>query len=477
MSTFAEYSTYDGVGLATLVQKKEVTPGEILEAAIARAERENAKTNFLATPMFDEARKSVNTVDTGLGFAGVPFAVKDLSLHCKGGRLTNGSRFFSGYVSDHDSELVSRYRRAGLVIIGRTTSPEFGLTTTTESRLFGATLNPWDTSATSGGSSGGSATAVASGVVPLASSGDGGGSIRIPASCCGLFGVKTTRGRVPAGPDHGEIANGLGAHHVLSRSVRDSARALDLTCAPETGAPYTAPRFEGTYEGAAAQDPRKLKIAVQRKAFNASKVHADCISATEDAAALCASLGHDVEYVDFSIDYQKLQRVIVTLFSSLVLANVRAREQELGRKVREDELEKRTFEYFHYAQSLTALDYLLALEDMHHFSRVFSRFFENYDVILSPTMSQPPKKIGDLSLDHQDVQENMRHLAETVGFTQIYNASGNPAMSVPLYWNEAGLPVGVQFGSRFGDEATLYGLAGQLERARPWFGRVPPNLS
>ncbi|HEV2598889.1 amidase [Sphingopyxis sp.] len=477
MSAFAEYASYDGVGLAELVQKKEVQPIELVEAAIARTTSENAKLNFLANPMFEQARKSAAKADIDGGFAGVPFALKDLSLHCKGGRLTNGSRLYRGYVSDHDSELASRYRQAGLIFVARTTSPEFGLTTTTESQLFGPTLNPWDSSLTPGGSSGGSAAAVAAGAVPLASAGDGGGSIRIPASCCGLFGLKTTRGRVPAGPAHGEIANGLGSHHVVSRSVRDSARALDLTCAPETGAPYTAPRSGGSYEEAASKDPRRLRIGVQRVAFNGANVHVDCLSATEDAAALCASLGHDVEYVDVSVDHQKLQRVIATLFGTLVIANVRGREAELGREARDDEIERATREYFDMASSFSALDYLLALEDMHLLGRRFATSFEDFDILLSPTMPQPPKKIGDLSLSHPEMSEHFAHLAETVGFTQIYNAAGSPAMSVPLYWNDAGIPIGVQFGARFGDEAALFGLAGQLERARPWLGRVPPGAS
>ncbi|MCJ7772177.1 MAG: amidase, partial [Desulfobacterales bacterium] len=292
MGRFKEYDTYDGLGLAELVRKKEISPDEICEEAISRIEALNPKLNAVITKMYDQGRKAVKDQLPDGPFTGVPFLLKDLLAAYAGVPMTSGSKAFKNYIPDHDSELVRRYKKAGLVILGKTNTPEFGLLGYTEPELHGITRNPWNTDHTPGGSSGGSAAAVASGMVPLASGGDGGGSIRIPASCCGLFGLKVTRGRNPTGPEHGAIWQGAVVEHVISRSVRDSAAILDSICGGDIGAPYYVPNPERPYLKEIEQNPGSLKIAFNTHSPIDTDVHPECVQAVEDTAKLLEKLGH-----------------------------------------------------------------------------------------------------------------------------------------------------------------------------------------
>jgi Asp-tRNA(Asn)/Glu-tRNA(Gln) amidotransferase A subunit family amidase len=470
--SFDDYESYDALGLAGLVRAGEVKPRELLEAALARAERRNPAVNAIVIPMADEARRVAEDPPAG-PFRGVPFLLKDLYAYYPGFRTTHGSRLFADFVPDHASELVTRYRQAGLVIFGKSASPEFGITTSTESALFGKTRNPWSLEHSAGGSSGGAAAAVAAGILPAAHASDGGGSIRIPASCCGLFGLKPTRGRVPFGPDAGEGWSGMSTVHAVTRSVRDSAALLDVIRGADLGAPYVAPEPARPYLAEVGAPPGRLRIAFQTRSFNGSDTHPDCAEAVRDAAKLCAALGHHVEEAALDVDAAVFGRASQVIIAANLRASVLDRLRDLGRELREGDLEPGTRAMFEAAAGADAAAYASAIRVIHALGRQVSRFLVDRDLLLTPTLGTPPLPLGRLALDNPDLMTFLRDLLQTVGYTQLFNASGHPAMSVPLYWNAAGLPVGVQFAGRFGDEATLLRLAAQLEQARPWFARRP----
>jgi Asp-tRNA(Asn)/Glu-tRNA(Gln) amidotransferase A subunit family amidase len=474
MSIRDEYASLDAVGLAERVRSGDVKPTELLEAAIERAEQVNPTINAIVIPMYDEARREAQQGPPDGPFHGVPFLLKDLHLLYTGARTTYGSRLFSDHVADHDSELTARYRRAGLVVFGKSASPEFGITPTTESALFGDTRNPWNLAHSAGGSSGGAAAAVATGVVPAAHASDGGGSIRIPASCCGLFGLKPTRARIPAGPDVGEGWSGMSANHVVSRSVRDRAALLDATHGPAPGDPYHAPAPARPFLEEVGRDPGRLRIAVQTETFNDAVTHPDCVTAAEGAARLCESLGHTVETATLSIDRQALGRATQIIIASNLRATVLDRAAALGRELREDDLEPGTHAMINMARTAEAADYARAIRTIHGIGRQVARFFEGCDVLLTPTMAAPPLELGKLALSSSDLANFIDNVGQAIGFTALFNATGSPSASIPLHWNAGGLPIGVQLTGRFGDEATLLRLSSQLEQAQPWFDRRPP---
>jgi len=471
-----DYESHDAVGLAELVAAGDVSPTELLDAALERVAARNPELNAVVLEMESAARAAI---DAGLPegpLRGVPFLLKDLHLLVDGQPTTSGSRLFQGFIADHDSELVARYRRAGLVLFAKTTSPEFGLTTSTESTLFGATRNPWNLEHTSGGSSGGASAAVAAGIVPAANASDGGGSIRIPASCTGLFGLKPTRGRTPMGPDAGEGWSGMSCVHAVTRSVRDSAVLLDATAGPDVGAPYWAPEPTRPFADEVGVPPGRLRIAVQTATWNDAPVHPDCLSAVEDAARLCRDLGHEVTDIPFTVDTALLREATGVIIAANLRQAVLDRAEALGREFTPDDLEPLTYGMAVGAAGRTAAEYAGAVRSIHAIGRQLGRFLESCDILLTPTMASPPEKIGALSLAHPDLKTMLDALSRTVGFTQLLNATGHPAMSVPLSWNEAGLPIGIQFIGRYADEATLFRLAAQLEEARPWFDRRAPSL-
>ncbi len=470
-----DYERYDGLGLADLVKTRAVTAKELLTAAVARIEARNPAVNAVVNRMYDRAEATIAAGLPAGPFTGVPYLLKDLGVYYTGTVTSSGSAFFRDAIADHDSEIVARLKRAGLVILGKTNTSEFGLSTSVEPKLFGPTRNPWNLEFSAGGSSGGAAAAVASGMLPVAHATDGGGSIRIPASCCGLFGLKPTRARTPLGPDFGEGWSGMGVGHAVTRSVRDSAALLDATAGPDVGDPYWAPPPGGPYLAEVGVDPGRLRIAFTTKAWSGHPVDADCVAAVLASAKLCESLGHSVAEASPFIDeelHNKARRVVIGANTRTTLE---ARGKALGREPRPDDVETFTWAAAESGRELTASDYAGAIRVLHQIGRVVGRFFTRYDVLLTPTMCEPPYKLGVLSMSGNDPQTYLQALLGTIAFTSLFNTAGNPAMSVPLHWSASGLPVGVQFAAPFGDEATLLRLGSQLEAARPWVDRRPPR--
>jgi len=468
MSQPDELAFLDATAQAELVRRKEMQPLELVDAAIERIERLNPTINAVVTPMFDQARDAaLNNLPDG-PFSGVPFLLKDLLAFYAGVRMTFGSKLLQHFIPDHDSELVLRYKQAGLVILGKTNTPEFGILPTAEPVLFGPCRNPWNTERTTGGSSGGSAAAVAAGMVSVAHGNDGGGSIRIPASCCGLFGLKPTRGRNSLGPDFGDIMNGLVAEHVITRSVRDSAAILDATEGPALGDPYWSPPKERPFLQEVGADTGRLRIGFTNGKDLGISVHEDCISAVQDAAALCSELGHDVEEKSPSINRDEMIEAFIVLWSAGNASTIKA----VG--AQQDQVEPLTWALAQMGLKYDAADYIIAVQTIQRMARGISSFFDEYDIWLTPTLGEPPVPLGTFDSPPDDPLWGFARSGEFVPFTPICNATGQPAMSVPLFWNDESLPVGTHFVGRFGDEATLFRLASHLEAARPWAGRRPP---
>ena len=469
------FANLDALAQADLVRRGEVTPLELVEAAIRRAERLNPQLNAVVTPMYDEARRlAAGRLPAG-PFVGVPFLLKDLLAEYAGVPLSEGSAFLAKrYTPTEDSDLVARQRRAGLVVIGKTNTPELGIVPTTEPRLFGPARNPWNIGRTPGGSSGGSAAAVAARIVPMAHANDGGGSIRIPAACCGLFGLKPTRGRNPLGPAYGDMFSGLVAEHAVTRSVRDSAALLDATAGPALGDPYHAPAPAGPYAAEVGRPLGRLRIAFTRVAPSGVAVHADCVAAVEDAARLAESLGHHVVEGAPPLDGERLTPAFFTLWAAGCAWSVADWGRRIGQTPAAEHFEPLTWALAEMGARRSATDYLLAVQDLQRVARDVARFFETVDVWLTPTLAEPPLPLGSFDPTPDDPIRGLRRSATFVPFTPIVNATGQPAMSTPLYWNSAALPIGTHWVARFGDEATLFRLAAQLEAARPWADRRPP---
>jgi len=474
MAKIDEYSSLDATALAALVRQRQVKAIEIVDAAIERIERLNPTLNAVVTPMYEQARAAAMGGLANGPFVGVPFLLKDLGAPFDGVRMTMASAFMRNFIPDHDSELVTRLKRAGLIIVGKTNAPELGILPTTEPRLFGPSHNPWDINRTPGGSSGGSAAAVAARLVPMAHGNDGGGSIRIPASCCGLFGLKPTRARNPMGPDFGDIFSGLVIDHALTRSVRDSAALLDATAGPDVGDPYWAPPPARPFLQEVGADPGRLRIAFTTTAPTGVKIHTDCISAVRDAAALCAELGHEVVEAAPEVNGEGVTQTFMVLWSAGCAWSIDGMGLVTGKTPTQDQFEPLTWALYEMGRQQRASSYLLSLAFLQRVARDIARFFLKYDVWLTPTLSEPPVPLGTFDSPPENPLQGLRRAEAFVPFTPICNATGQPAMSVPLYWNAEGLPVGVHFVGRFGDEATLFRIAAQLEEARPWVGRRPP---
>jgi len=497
MIPFAEYTRHDGLGLAALVRRGEVGAAELLDAAIDRIEALNPALNAVIRKRYEAARAEALRVDRDAPFAGVPFLVKDLLATIAGEPTSYGNRLLAQLPMPHDSEMVRRIRAAGLVIAGRTNAPEFGLMPTTEPLLYGPTRNPWSVAHSPGGSSGGSAAAVAAGMVPLASGGDGGGSIRIPASCCGLFGFKPSRGTTPTGPDFGELWNGFVIEHAITRSVRDSAALLDATAGADPGAPYAAPARARPFLDEVGTDPGRLRVAfTARPLFGHGVVHTDVVAGLQDSARLLESLGHAVEEATPPIEPESDALAFVTVLAGQTRAEIEQLAQFAGRRPRAADFEPATYSLGLLGRSLSAAAYAAAAQRLQMAGRRMAPFFERYDILLTPTLGAPPAVIGALQPRRAEQRLmravnalNASWLLDALGvigplaaktfdympYTPLFNATGQPAMSVPLQWNDAGLPIGMQFVARFGGDALLLRLAAQLEQARPWFDRRPPG--
>ena len=495
MGGFQEYDQYDGLGLAELIREKQVPVSEVCQAAIERIDRLNPQLNAVVTNMVHLAEKSIQCLPSSGPFRGVPFLLKDLLAAYAGVPLTSGCRALRDYIPEHDSELVSRYKQAGAVILGKTNTPEFGLLGYTEPELFGPTRNPWNLNHTPGGSSGGTAAAVASGMVPLASGGDGGGSIRIPASCCGLFGFKPSRGRTPTGPDYGELWQGAAVQHVITRSVRDSAAMLDATCAPDVGAPYIIAPPEKPYLEEIKRNPGALKIAFSTRSPLGTPVNREIVENTLKTARLLEKMGHSVEEKTPDIDGLTLALSYFSMYYGEVAHNIDQLKYFLGRSARPSDVETGTWALGLMGRATSARSFVKAKAMWDVASREMARFHQNYDLYLTPTLAQPPVKIGALKpkpweesvlkvinglrlgcllkLSGAVEKLALENLSKTP-FTQLANFTGQPAMSIPLSQTSDGLPCGMHFMAPFGDEATLFRLASQLEKEKPWFDRIPP---
>jgi len=471
---FKEYDRYDAVGLAQLVRKGELHPDELLDEAVARVERRDRALNSVVNKLYDQARAAIRAGLPEGPLRGVPFLLKDLNALCSGAVTSNGSRFFQANLADHDTELVARYRRGGLVIFAKTNTPEFGLTVTTEPVLFGPTRNPWSLGHTPGGSSGGAAAAVAAGIAPAAHASDGGGSIRIPASCCGVFGLKPTRGRNPQGPDRGEGWAGMSTEHAITRSVRDSAALLDLTSGADGGAPYFATPPRQSYASEVGADPGRLHIAFATHTPAGEKVAPECEQAVAQTARLLEAMGHRLEEVKLDFVPAELGLAFRTVIAGNTRVAIETYAAKLGRPASPESFETVTWRMYESGATASAADYARSVQVLHRTGRMVARFFERYDLLLTPTLPRPPEKLGVFDMNSEDTDSYRIAVALFTAFTAPFNASGSPAMSVPLHWTSSGLPVGVQFAARYGDEAGLLRLAARLEQARPWFDHRPP---
>ena len=491
-----EYDRLDALALAALVARREASAAEVLEAALERADARNPPLNAIVARYDGEARRRAAGPLPEGPLSGVPFLLKDLITAWKDHPLTESSRLFEGWVPAYDSEVVRRLGAAGLVLFGRTNAPELGIMPVTESRLRGPARNPWNPAHTPGGSSGGSAAAVAARIVPAAHGNDGGGSLRIPASACGLFAMKATRGRVSFAPRYGTAVGGYATEGVMTRSVRDSAALLDVLAGPAPGEPYAAPSRARPYVEELGAPPGRLRIAFTSASLFGRGTHPECAAAVEGAARLLADLGHEVVEARPDFPRDALVRAYLVTVAAAVAFDAAEGAALTGRRPGPGTLEEETWVLAAAGRLLTAGDLAAAVVEVQRAARGVAEFFAAHDALVTPTMAQPPLPVGALASRPWErlalrafarfptrramdrlLAEIPRRVFDATGNTMLFNQTGQPAMSVPLHWSAGGLPVGVQIAGRFGDEATLFRLAAQLEQARPWGDRAPGDLA
>jgi Asp-tRNA(Asn)/Glu-tRNA(Gln) amidotransferase A subunit family amidase len=473
MSRFAEYERYDATGLADLVRRRQISPGELLDAAIERVEARNGAVNAVTMPLYDYGRAAIAGGLPDGPFTGVPFLMKDLSAAIGGVPMTRSSRFFADAPAPAaDSEHVARLKRAGLVIFGRTNTCELGLSLTCEPQMHGPTRNPWDPTRISGGSSGGAAAAVGARMLPMAHATDGFGSIRAPAACCGLVGLKPTRGRNTMAPGPGEGLGGCSLEHAVSLSVRDSAALLDATCGSGRGDPYVAPAPARPFAQEVGAPPGALRIAFTSRAPNGVKVEAESLRVLADIAKLCGELGHRVAEADPEIEGTAVVPTFLTLAAANTVVNL-ASHPTKGRPAQAGEVETVTWATAKLGEKINGADYVRATQAAHRLGRQMAAFHTDWDVLLTPGLATVPVKLGWIDMMMGDVDEYWRRVFAFSPFTVWFNLTGQPAMMLPMGRSSEGLPIAVQLVARYGDEATLFRLAAQLEAARPWFDRKP----
>jgi amidase len=474
----SDLARLDATAQAELVRRGEVTAAELVTAAIERAEHLDATLNAIVTAMYERAEVAAERVDVVGPFPGVPMVLKDLIVEVEGVRFTEGSRFLAGNVSTFTSEIVRRFERAGLVIIGKSATPEFGMSPSCEGALFGPTRNPWDLDRSTSGSSGGSAAAVAAGIVPIGHANDLGGSIRYPASNCGLFGLKPTRARNPLGPRYGDAVSGWAVEHAVTRSVRDSATLLDATAGAGPGDPYEVADPSRPFAAEVGAPTGRLRVAYSGLINDGSPGHPDCIAGLDATVALLADLGHEVTETSFPAFTPEEGDAIGTVFNSATAWILDDWIRRLGREPGVDELEPLTRAFWDLGKQVSAATYLRSIELLQRCSRRVAAFLVDHDVFLTPTVSLPPLPLGEMVSTDDEPFRSVEVGGTTVAYSGVIaNLTGNPAMSVPLHWTDDGLPIGMHFLGRFGDEATLLRLASQLEEARPWAARLPPTFA
>jgi len=475
MISLADYASRDALGLAALVRDKQVTAKELLDTAVAAIEKTNPDTNAVLQVLHDEASRAIAAGLPEGPFRGVPFAIKELVLHAAGVRCDAGSRLAQCFVPAEDTELMRRFRAAGLLLCGTTQTPELGYNPTTETVAFGPVRNPWDTGRSAGGSSGGSGAAVASGALPIAHANDGGGSIRIPASCNGLVGLKPSRDRIPTGPDYADPLCGLACEFVVTRSVRDAAAMLDAVSGADLGAPSVPVPPRRRFSEEVGADVGKLRVAFTTTAASGESAAPECAAAVRETAKLLESLGHEVVEARPPLDWEPFLANVHVLWTGFTALFVDALAEGLGRRPGLDNLEAVTVACYEDGKRWTGVDLLKAMNYQNIVSRTVAPFFQTHDVFLTPTIARPPAPLGEIDQNRAGLSAIgwTRQVFAYVPFTPLFNTTGQPAISLPLHWSDAGLPIGVQLAARFGDEALLLRLAASLEEARPWKQRRP----
>ncbi len=470
-----EYDKLDSVAMADLVRRGEVKALELLDEAMARTEARDPVLNAVTARFYDHAKAQIAKGLPAGPLTGVPYLLKDLGVYYAGFPTTNASRLFADVRSPVDSTLADRYVQAGLVIFGKTNLSEFGISATSESSMLGVCRNPWSLEHTTGGSSGGAVSAVAGGILPSAHAADGGGSIRIPAAHTALFGLKPTRARIPLGPHISESWAGMTIHHAVTRSVRDSAVLLDISQGGAAGDPYWAPPPSASYLDLVTREPGRLKVAVSLKSFEGVELDSEVREGVEQAARLCESLGHQVDWVDLDtvISAEEYIQCRSSIIHASMFTSLSRRKAQLGQAWGPADLQNVTWMFGEAGKSVTAQAYLSAIQTLQRVSRGVGEQFQQWDVLLTPVCATPPHRLGDVNMEATELEPYKATARKYTGYTSIQNVTGQPAMSVPLHWSKAGLPIGVQFTGRFGDEATLFQLAGQLERTAPWFDQLP----
>jgi amidase len=485
--TFQEYRRFDALGLAELIKTQQVTPSELLQLAIDRAEAVNPTINAIVHNMHDQARQAAQQVPADAPFAGVPYLLKDLGQDVQGVPKRTGSKGYQNYVSPHDSYTVKQIRKAGLLIFGKTNTPEFGLTPYTEPKLFGPSRNPWNKAHTPGGSSGGSAAAVAAGIVPMASANDGGGSIRIPASCCGLFGLKPSRGLVSLAPDYGEMWGGAVSEGCVSQTVRDSAAYLDAVLGNAPGVPYVIQAPKRPFLQEVVQSPGRLKVGFSTAHTMGQSVDPACVQAVQHTLRALRDEGHTVEEVALPYQREDLTEAFLVMVAAEVHGELHRLGRYLGRKVRPSDVESNTFALHLLGKAFSAGDYAVAKQRWNQISQRCAALHEQYDVLLTPTLAAPPLKVGQL--DSPAAEERLVNFINALGlgslvktqvgpladkiynwmpWTAFANITGQPSMSIPAHYTDQNLPIGVMFTAAIGRDDLLFRLAGQLEEAMPW---------
>ncbi len=471
---FPHYADYDGLGLAELVRKREVTALELVEACIERIERHNPTLNAVVHKGYDDARRVAAGALPDGPFKGVPFLIKDLGLHVKGWPRTSGSHFAQVASDAEDSELVTRYRAAGVVLVGKSNTPEFGIPGVTHSARLGACRNPWNPEHVSGGSSGGAASATAAGIVPLAHASDGLGSIRIPAACCGLVGLKTTRDRNPNGPEDSDRAIGFSVDHVVSRTVRDSAAMLDATGFPEPASPYAPPPKSGPYLDDVGKSPGKLRIAWSLETPSGRPLDEEVRDALVRTATLLKGLGHDVVEANLGIDYRIFYRAQAVVSASNFAAGMQRWVERIGREPGDGEIGPLARRAYETGKQITGQQAMWGWQQLRLMNRQIMQVFETADVFLQPVMGAAAPRVDYVDPVAVELKEYDRRSSAAFPFTPPFNITGQPSLSLPLWQSKDNLPIAMMFTGRYADEATLFRLAGQLEKECPWKDRRPP---
>lgn len=496
MEIIKEYIHWDGTELASRISKKDISPEEALNTAIKRAS-DLQEYNAIINPMYDTAKELISKGLPEGPFYGVPTLLKDLMAHYKGIPTSSGSNSCKTFIPQEDAEIVRRMKKAGLVIFGKTNTPEFGIKGTTEPTAFGATKNPWNKNHTPGGSSGGSAAATALRIVPFAHGGDGGGSIRIPSSHCGLFGLKPTRGRNPMGPYVGEVCDGAVVEHFLTRSVRDSAALLDSTHGPDLGALFHIAPPKGSFLEGIKKDPNKLKIAYSTRSPLGGEIHPDCIKAIKETVKLLEELGHECGEDEVKFNGSDLAKYFMVQYSAENSHTVSLIQKEKGKAFTNKNIEIETKILSLIGNTFTARDFIAAQAFKHRLAFEYAKFHQKYDLYLTPSTASPAPLLGQHEVSF--FEKLLSHMVYSLGagkllsasgivdkvakenldkvpFTQMANITGNPSMSVPLYWTSSNLPVGSMFSAATGNEMILFQMAAQLEKARPWGEKLPPSI-